>query len=43
VIIVSAKRQETDAVWGQRQGAACYLTKPVTDRKLIAAVNDVLA
>jgi twitching motility two-component system response regulator PilH len=42
VIIVSSKNQETDRVWGERQGASGYLTKPVDERTLISAVNDVL-
>jgi twitching motility two-component system response regulator PilH len=42
VIIVSTKGQTTDRVWGQRQGASGYLTKPVDDDTLIRAVNAVL-
>lgn len=43
VIIVSSKNQDTDRVWGQRQGACGYLTKPVDERTLISAVNGALA
>jgi len=43
VIIVSSKSQDADKVWGERQGACGYLTKPVDDRTLISAVNDLLA
>ncbi len=42
VIIVSSKDQDTDRVWGQRQGASGYLTKPVDEKTLITAVNGVL-
>lgn len=42
VIIVSAKDQETDRVWGERQGARGYLTKPVKEADLIATVNQAL-
>lgn len=42
VIIVSSKSQDADRVWGERQGACGYLTKPVDDRTLINTVNDVL-
>lgn len=42
VIIVSSKNQDADRVWGERQGACGYLTKPVDDRTLIDAVNGVL-
>jgi twitching motility two-component system response regulator PilH len=43
VIIVSTKDQETDKVWGLRQGAKDYLTKPVNEKELIDKVNKVLS
>ena len=43
VIIVTTKDQETDKVWGKRQGAVGYLTKPVTDTLLVSSVEKVLA
>ena len=43
VIIVSSKNQAADRVWGERQGAKAYLTKPVDDRNLVRTVDDVLA
>ena len=43
VIIVSSKDQDADKVWGERQGACGYLTKPIDDRDLISVVNGVLA
>ena len=42
IIIVSTKSQETDKVWGLRQGAKDYLTKPVTEADLVAKVQSVL-
>ena len=42
VVIVSTKTQETDRVWGLRQGAVSYLTKPVTAADLVAAVRAAL-
>ncbi len=42
IIIVSAKSQDVDRVWGERQGAKGYLTKPVDTRMLLATVNTVL-
>ena len=42
VVIVSAKDQEADRVWGARQGARGYLTKPVREAELMATVNQVL-
>lgn len=40
VIIVTTKDQETDRVWGRRQGAAGYLVKPVTEAELVSAVTE---
>lgn len=42
IIMVSTKNQATDRLWGIRQGASEYLTKPVTEAILIAAVNKML-
>ena len=42
VIIVTTKDQETDKVWGKRQGASDYLTKPVDEDTLIKVLNGVL-
>ena len=35
VIMVSSKSQESDRVWGLRQGAVDYLVKPVTSDQLL--------
>lgn len=43
VVIVSSKGQETDRIWGLRQGAAQYLVKPVNSGQLVAAVEAALA
>jgi len=43
VIIVTTKDQETDKVWGQRQGAKGYLVKPVTEEQLAETINNVIA
>ncbi|NVL47767.1 response regulator [Pseudomonas syringae pv. actinidiae] len=37
------KDQETDKVWGKRQGARDYLTKPVDEETLMKTLNAVLA
>ena len=42
VIIVTTKDQETDRVWGLRQGARDFLTKPVSEQKLMEKINAVL-
>ncbi len=35
VIMVTTKDQETDRIWGMRQGAVDYLVKPVAETDLI--------
>lgn len=42
VIIVTNKNQEADRMWGERQGAKAFLTKPVKESKLVATIEDVL-
>ena len=42
VIIVTTKDQETDRVWGLRQGAKDYLTKPVSESVLVEKINEAL-
>jgi twitching motility two-component system response regulator PilH len=39
VVVVSSKNQESDRVWGLRQGADEYLPKPFTPEQLLAAVR----
>lgn len=43
IIIVTTKDQETDKLWGKRQGASSYLTKPIDERALVKAIGEVLA
>ncbi len=43
VVIVSTKDQETDRVWGLRQGAKAYLTKPITEKALLSVMGEVMA
>jgi twitching motility two-component system response regulator PilH len=42
VVIVSTKDQETDRVWGKRQGARDYLTKPIEELALMRVINQLL-
>ena len=42
VILVTTKDQETDKVWGMRQGAKAYITKPFTETQLIEVINSLL-
>ncbi|MGI9329755.1 MAG: response regulator [Gammaproteobacteria bacterium] len=39
VVMVTSKDQESDRVWGLRQGAVDYLMKPVAQTDLLAAVR----
>ena len=43
VIIITTKDQETDKIWGMRQGARDYIVKPAEERDLIERINNVLA
>ena len=38
VIVVTSKNQETDRVWGMRQGATDYLMKPIDAQELVAKI-----
>lgn len=38
VIICTSKNQETDRVWGMRQGARDYIVKPVDQADLLAKI-----
>lgn len=42
VIILSSKGQESDKLWGRRQGADEYLTKPLEPMELLRAVKKYL-
>jgi twitching motility two-component system response regulator PilH len=42
VIIITTKDQETDKIWGMRQGARDYIVKPAVERDLIERINKVL-
>lgn len=41
VVIVTTKDQETDKIWGMRQGAVAYLPKPVTEKQVVAKIREV--
>lgn len=43
VIIISSKGQDIDIIWGERQGAATYLVKPVNQQQLLAAIAQATA
>jgi twitching motility two-component system response regulator PilH len=39
IIMCTSKNQETDRVWGMRQGARDYITKPVNTSELMAKIK----
>ena len=43
VIIITTKDQETDKIWGMRQGAVEYLVKPIAEKQLVNMINTVMA
>lgn len=42
VFICSSKSQETDRVWGLRQGAKDYITKPVDPQLLLSKIESMV-
>ena len=42
VILVTTKDQETDKVWGMRQGAKAYITKPINEDQLVQTIQEIL-
>ena len=43
VIFVSTKDGEADRVWGMRQGAIGFVTKPINPDLLLTAITDAVA
>ena len=42
VIMVSSKKEESDRVWGMRQGAVDYLVKPISPAQLVEKAQAAL-
>ena len=42
VILVTTKDQDTDRVWGMRQGAKAYITKPFSESELSELITQYL-
>ncbi len=42
VILVTTKDQDTDRVWGMRQGAKAYITKPFSESELCELIDQYL-
>ena len=43
VILVTTKDQDTDRVWGMRQGAKAYITKPFSESELSELITQYLS
>ena len=43
IIMVTSKGQQTDRIWGLRQGAVDYMVKPVSPDQLVAKAQAALA
>ena len=43
VIFVSTRSDEADKIWGMRQGARDYVTKPVDPQVLLSAISAAMA
>ncbi len=43
VILVTTKDQDTDRMWGMRQGAKAYITKPFSEDELSEVLERVFA
>lgn len=43
VVLVTTKDQDTDRMWGMRQGAKAYLTKPFSEQELADVIAQTLA
>lgn len=41
IFLCTSKNQETDRVWGMRQGARDYLTKPINASELLAKIHSL--
>jgi twitching motility two-component system response regulator PilH len=39
IVLVTTKDQETDRVWGMRQGAKAYVTKPIKEDELASTLQ----
>ncbi len=42
IVLITTKDQETDKVWGMRQGAKAYVTKPIKEDVLTKTLLDFL-
>jgi twitching motility two-component system response regulator PilH len=43
IVLVTTKDQDTDRVWGMRQGARAYLTKPFSETELSDTITKYIS
>jgi twitching motility two-component system response regulator PilH len=43
IVVCTSKNQDIDRLWGMKQGADVYLTKPFTEQEIMEAVKSVVA
>jgi len=43
VILVTTKDQDTDRMWGMRQGAKAYITKPFSENELSEVIERIFS
>ncbi len=43
IVMITTKSMETDRVWGLRQGARAFITKPVNEKELLTCINSLLS
>ena len=42
IVLVTTKDQDTDKVWGMRQGAKAYVVKPIKEEELVSTLKELL-
>ena len=42
IVLVTTKDQDTDRVWGMRQGAKAYITKPINEAELTKTIKELI-
>ena len=43
IVLVTTKDQDTDKVWGMRQGAKAYVVKPIKEEELVSTLKELLS
>ncbi len=43
ILIITTKSMETDRVWGLRQGARDFITKPINEKDFLARIGNLVS